>query len=307
MNIKDNLNAQPLLNLELLAKQVVEGFISGIHKSPFHGFSAEFAEHKIYNKGESTKHIDWKLFAKTDKLYTKRYEEETNLRCHMILDSSASMYYPEVKKLSVTNLNKIGFGVLAIAGLMNILKKQRDAVGLSIYSDAYNFYSSEKSSERHHQMLLAKLSEVVTDKNPAQKTKTYTYLHQIAEKMHKRSLVFLFTDMFQTEEEDEKLFDALQHLKYNKHEVVLFHLLDKEKELFFNFDDAPKRFVDVETNQHIDLYAENVKEAYQKELTSYLSDIKLKCAQYKIKYVAVDIAENFASVFNTYMVERQKF
>ncbi|MGJ8660036.1 MAG: DUF58 domain-containing protein [Cellulophaga fucicola] len=307
MNLKDNLNAQPLLNLELLAKQVVEGFISGIHKSPFHGFSAEFAEHKIYNKGESTKHIDWKLFAKTDKLYTKRYEEETNLRCHMILDNSASMYYPEVKKLDVNNLNKIGFGVLAIAGLMNILKKQRDAVGLSIYSDAYNFYSSEKSSERHHQMLLAKLSEVATDTNPAKKTETYTYLHQIAEKMHKRSLVFLFTDMFQTAEEDEKLFDALQHLKYNKHEVVLFHLLDKEKELFFNFDDAPKRFVDVETNQQIDLYADNVKEAYQKELTYYLSDIKLKCAQYKIKYVAVDVAQNFASVFNTYMVERQKF
>ena len=225
----------------------------------------------------------------------------------MILDNSASMYYPEVKKLDVNNLNKIGFGVLAIAGLMNILKKQRDAVGLSIYSDAYNFYSSEKSSERHHQMLLAKLSEVATDTNPAKKTETYTYLHQIAEKMHKRSLVFLFTDMFQTAEEDEKLFDALQHLKYNKHEVVLFHLLDKEKELFFNFDDAPKRFVDVETNQQIDLYADNVKEAYQKELTSYLSDIKLKCAQYKIKYVAVDVAQNFASVFNTYMVERQKF
>ncbi|ADY28690.1 MULTISPECIES: DUF58 domain-containing protein [Cellulophaga] len=307
MNLKDNLNAQPLLNLELLAKQVVEGFISGIHKSPFHGFSAEFAEHKIYNKGESTKHIDWKLFAKTDKLYTKRYEEETNLRCHMILDNSASMYYPETKKLDVNNLNKIGFGVLAIAGLMNILKKQRDAVGLSIYSDAYNYYVSEKSSERHHQMLLAKLTEVVTDKNPAQKTKTYTYLHQIAEKMHRRSLVFLFTDMFQTEEEDIKLFEALQHLKYNKHEVVLFHLLDKEKEHFFNFDDAPKRFVDVETKQEIDLYAENVKEAYQKELTNYLSDIKLKCAQYKIKYVGVDIAKNFASVFNTYMVERQKF
>lgn len=307
MNLKDNLNAQPLLNLELLAKQVVEGFISGIHKSPFHGFSAEFAEHKIYNKGESTKHIDWKLFAKTDKLYTKRYEEETNLRCHMILDNSASMYYPETKKLDINNLNKIGFGVLAIAGLMNILKKQRDAVGLSIYSDAYNYYVSEKSSERHHQMLLAKLTDVVTDKNPAQKTKTYTYLHQIAEKMHRRSLVFLFTDMFQTEEEDIKLFEALQHLKYNKHEVVLFHLLDKEKEHFFNFDDAPKRFVDVETKQEIDLYAENVKEAYQKELTNYLSDIKLKCAQYKIKYVGVDIAENFASVFNTYMVERQKF
>ena len=136
MNIKSELNKAKLFsNLEFLAKQVVEGFISGIHKSPFHGFSSEFAEHKIYNNGESTKHIDWKLYARTDKLYTKRYEEETNLRCHMILDNSASMYYPEVEQLSVTNLNKIGFGVLAIAAIMNILKKQRDAVGLSIYSD----------------------------------------------------------------------------------------------------------------------------------------------------------------------------
>ncbi len=307
MNLKDNLNAQPLLNLELLAKQVVEGFISGIHKSPFHGFSAEFAEHKIYNNGESTKHIDWKLFAKTDKLYTKKYEEDTNLRCHMILDNSASMYYPDVKKLDINNLNKIGFSVLAIAALMNILKKQRDTVGLSIYSDAYNFYSSEKSSERHHQMLLAKLSEVATDTNPAQKTETYTYLHQIAEKIHKRSLVFLFTDMFQTVEEDEKLFDALQHLKYNKHEVVLFHLLDKEKELNFNFDNAPKRFVDLETNDYLDVYADTIQENYKKELSSFISSLKLKCAQYKIKYVLIDIQKNFAKVLNTYMIERQKF
>ena len=124
MNLQSELQKSTLFqNLELLANQVVEGFISGIHKSPFHGFSAEFAEHKIYNNGESTKHIDWKLFAKTDKLYTKRYEEETNLRCHMILDSSASMYYPEVKGVSVGNLNKIGFRILAIAALMNILKR----------------------------------------------------------------------------------------------------------------------------------------------------------------------------------------
>ncbi|MBT8311628.1 MAG: DUF58 domain-containing protein, partial [Flavobacteriaceae bacterium] len=138
MHIPSELHKAPLFqNLELLAKQVVEGFISGIHKSPFHGFSAEFAEHKIYNTGESTKHIDWKLFAKTDKLYAKRYEEETNLRCHMILDNSASMYYPEIRQLNIDHLNKIGYGVLAIAALMNILKKQRDAVGLSVYSDTY--------------------------------------------------------------------------------------------------------------------------------------------------------------------------
>ncbi|WP_299529768.1 DUF58 domain-containing protein [Ulvibacterium sp.] len=294
-------------NLELLANQVVEGFISGIHKSPFHGFSAEFAEHKIYNTGESTKHIDWKLFAKTDKLYTKRYEEETNLRCHMILDNSASMYYPEVQELTSDNLNKIGFGVLAIAALMNILKRQRDAVGLSIYSDTYSYYSPEKGSERHHQMLLAKLGEISLETKPAQQTETYTYLHQIAEKIKRRSLIFLFTDMFQTATDDNKLFDALRHLKYNKHEVVLFHLLDAETELHFNFENRPKRFLDVETGEHIDLYADTIKEAYHKEVTQYFDELKLKCAQYKIKYVPVDIKEQFSKVFTTFMIERQKF
>ena len=279
MNLQSELNKATLFqNLELLAKQVVEGFISGIHKSPFHGFSAEFAEHKIYNKGESTKHIDWKLFAKTDKLYTKRYEEETNLRCHMILDNSASMYYPQIKELGLGSLNKIGFGVLAIAALMNVLKKQRDAVGLSIYSDAYTYYAPEKGSERHFQMLLAKLNQVSQDSNPIKETATYTYLHQIAEKIKRRSLIFLFTDMFQTQNSNEELFDALRHLKHNKHEVVLFHLLDKEHELDFNFDNTPKRYIDIETGEHLDLYADNIKEAYNKGVTSYIDEIKLKCA-----------------------------
>jgi uncharacterized protein (DUF58 family) len=308
MNLQSELHKAPLFqNLELLANQVVEGFISGIHKSPFHGFSAEFAEHKIYNTGESTKHIDWKLFAKTDKLYTKRYEEETNLRCHMILDNSASMYYPRVDHLNIENLNKIGFGVLAIAALMNLLKKQRDAVGLSVYADNYSYYAPEKGSERHHQMLLAKLSEISQDNKPARQTETYTFLHQIAEKIKRRSLIFLFTDMFQTGAEDEKIFDALRHLKYNKHDVVLFHLLDKETEMHFNFENTPKRFVDVESGEHIDLYADSVKQAYETELTLYLASLKLKCAQYKIKYVEVNIKAPFDKVLNTFMVERQQF
>lgn len=308
MNLQSALNSSSLFhNLELLAHQVVEGFISGIHKSPFHGFSAEFAEHKIYNVGESTKHIDWKLFAKTDKLYTKRYEEETNLRCHMILDSSASMYYPQVKNLGLGDLNKIGFGVLAIAALMNILKRQRDAVGLSVYSDNYDFYAPEKGSERHHQMLLSQLSAISLDTKPAIETETYKYLHLIAEKIKRRSLIFLFTDMFQTTTEDEKLFDALRHLKHNKHEVVLFHLLDKEKEKYFNFDNTPKRFIDVETGEHIDLYSDTIKEAYKEGLSAYFDALKLKCAQYKIKYVAVDVREDFSQILNTYLVERQKF
>ncbi len=308
MNLQSELNKASLFqNLELLANQVVEGFISGIHKSPFHGFSAEFAEHKIYNNGESTKHIDWKLFAKTDKLYTKRYEEETNLRCHMILDNSASMYYPKVKNLDVSDLNKIGFGVLSIAALMNILKRQRDAVGLSVYSDSYNYYSPEKGSERHHQMLLAKLSEISLDAKPAKQTETYTYLHLIAEKIKRRSLIFLFTDMFQTTTDEEKLFDALRHLKYNKHEVVLFHLTDASTEVKFDFKNTPKRFVDVETGEHIDLYAENIKEAYEKRVVAYFDALKLKCAQYRIKYVAIDVRSDFSKVLNTYLVERQNF
>ena len=308
MDIRSELHkAKLFLNLELLAKQVVEGFISGIHKSPFHGFSSEFAEHKIYNTGESTKHIDWKLFARSDKLYTKRYEEETNLRCHMILDNSASMYFPEVKNLGLDNLNKLGFGVLAIAALMNILKKQRDAVGLSIFSEDYDFYVSEKSSERHFQMLLDKLNSVSINTNPAKATRTYHYLNQIAEKLSRRSLIFLFSDMFQTEVEEQQLFDALRHLKHNKHEVVLFHLLDTEHEQNFNFDNSPKRFFDVETDQHIDLYADTIKENYKEQVTSYIEGLKLKCAQYKIKYLKVDVRSNFSTVLNTFMTERQKF
>ncbi|TAI47193.1 DUF58 domain-containing protein [Flagellimonas allohymeniacidonis] len=308
MDVRSELSKSQLFqNLELLAKQIVEGFISGIHKSPFHGFSAEFAEHKIYNPGESTKHIDWKLFAKTDRLYTKRYEDETNLRCHMILDNSASMYYPEVSKLTLQNLNKIGFGVLAIAALMQILKQQRDAVGLSIYSDTYDFYSTEKSSERHFQMLYSKLNQVASVVKKSSTTRTYTFLHQIAEKIHRRSLIFLFSDMFQTETEEAQLFEALRHLKYNKHEVVLFHLLDEKLERAFDFENTPKRFVDVETGEHIDLYADNIKDAYQQKVTQYQNELKLRCAQYKIKYVGADVGSDFSQVLNTFMIERQKF
>ena len=294
-------------NLELLAHQTVEGFISGLHKSPFHGFSAEFAEHKIYNQGESIKHIDWKLFAKTDKLYTKRYEEETNLRCHLIIDNSSSMHYPLLKDFDINHLNKISFSVLAAAAIMNLLKRQRDAVGLSIYSDNYDFYSNEKGSERHHQMLLAKLNEALENKSEQIETKTYTYLHEIADKIKRRSMVFLFTDMFQSDLEEEKLFEALQHLKYNKHEVILFHTYDKEKEIEFDFSNKPKRFVDVETGAHVNLYADAIRGDYKKAVKDYFTALKIRCGQYRIKYVPVAINEDFSAILTTYLLERQKF
>ncbi len=308
MNLQHELNkAGGFKNLELLAKQVVEGFITGMHKSPFHGFSAEFSEHKIYNQGESTRHIDWKLFAKTDKLYTKRYDDETNLRCHIIVDNSSSMHYPKMDTFSIDNLNKIAFSALASASLMHILKKQRDAVGLSIYSDQYDYYAPEKGSERHHQMLLNHLSEAVISRPLNKETETYKYLHEIAEKIHRRSMIFLFTDMFQTSEDEVKLFEALQHLKYNKHEVILFHVFDKEKELIFDFDNKPKRFIDVETGEYINLYADSIKDNYKKAVSDYFETLRLKCAQYKIKYVEANINKDFNNVLTTYMLERQKF
>jgi len=294
-------------NLALLANQVVEGFISGMHKSPFHGFSAEFAEHKIYNPGESTRHIDWKLFAKTDKLYTKRYDEETNLRCHFIMDNSASMHYPAVKKQALESLNKIGYSALAAAAIMNLLKKQRDAVGLSIYSDTYEYYAPEKGSDRHHNMILYQLATMCESNKPTSKTDTYTYIHEIAEKLKRRSLVFLFTDMFQEDREQEEMFETLRHLKHNKHDVVLFHTYDGNTELNFDFNNKPTKFTDVETGDFINLYADNVKDDYKNAITAYFDKLRKMCGQYRIKYVPVDVKKDFEVVLTTFLLERQLF
>jgi uncharacterized protein (DUF58 family) len=293
-------------HLELLANQVVEGFISGMHKSPFHGFSAEFAEHKVYNSGESTKHIDWKLFAKTDRLYTKRFEEETNLRCHLIIDNSSSMHYPALGADEPFYHNKIGFSVLASAVLMNLLKKQRDAVGLSVYSDTFEYFAPEKGSDRHHRMLLSKLEEVLYTPKAARQTDTVTFLHQIAEKMHRRSMIVLFTDMFQGDN-DDALFNALQHLKHNKHKVVLFHVSDHKTELHFDFDNAPRKFIDIESGEEINIFADNVRTAYEKQAQAYYKKVALSCAQNQIKYVSVPVGDSFDKIMTTYLVEKQRF
>lgn len=300
-----NIQNSEIKNLELLAHQIVEGFITGIHKSPFHGFSVEFSEHKLYNKGESTRHIDWKLFAKTEKLYTKKYEEETNLRCHIIIDNSASMHYPVVKEQRINQLNKVGFSAVASACLMEVLKRQRDAVGLSIFADSYQYYAPEKGSDRHRKMILHQLEKLVIGNSDAA-TETYQYLHEIAEKIHRRSLIFLFTDMFQTNIDEDKMFEALRHLKYNKHEVVLFHTFDMKTELNFDFENSPKKFVDVETGETVNLFADNIKENYTKLVDSYFKELKNKCLQYKISYVPVDIQQGVHQVLTSYFLSRQK-
>ena len=306
MAIQEAKDIYGIKNLELLANQVVEGFITGLHKSPFHGFSVEFAEHRLYNKGESIRHIDWKLYGKTEKLFVKRYEEETNLRCHIIVDNSASMHYPLIKSPTIKNLNKIGFSVIASAALLEILKRQRDAYGLSIYSDEIEYFAPAKGNERHRRMLLENLEQKLQQQSN-RTTDTYSALHDIAEKIHRRSLIFLFTDMFQTNKQEDKLFEALRHLKYNKHEVILFHTFDAKHELNFDFDNAPKRFIDVETGEHINLYADTVKANYKKAVTTYFNELKMRCMQYKIDYVPVDINKGFEQILTTYLISRKRF
>lgn len=217
------------------------------------------------------------------------------------------MHYPKCNTPSIKELNKVGFSALAAAVMMQLLKKQRDAVGLSIYSNAMDYYAPEKGSERHHQMLMDRLNTTVNTPQKGVGTKTYEVLHQIAEKLHRRSLIFLFTDMLQSDKESEQLFEALRHLKYNKHELVLFHVYDKATEYNFNFENTPKRFVDMETGGSVDLYPEALQANYKTAIADYFKDLRLRCGQYKINYVGVDIQDGFNKVLTTYMVERQKF
>lgn len=298
---------QPFTHLELIAKQVVEGFITGLHKSPFHGFSVEFAEHRLYNKGESTKHIDWKLYGRTDKLFIKRFEEETNLRCQIVIDNSSSMYFP-VPEGKEPKDNKITFSVYCAAALIELLKRQRDAVGLSVFSDTIELQTNAKSSSLHHKMLYHELETLIQprDLNEHKKTSAINALHQIAEAVHKRSLIILFSDMMDSKGDSDELFSALQHLKHNKHEVILFHVNDKQKELDFDFENRPYRFIDMETGEEVKLHPNEIKETYLKEMAEHKKELMLKCGQYKIDFVEADINLGFDQVLMPYLVKRTR-
>jgi len=290
-------------NLELLATQVVEGFITGLHKSPFHGFSVEFAEHRQYNTGDNVKNIDWKLYAKTDKLYSKRFEEETNLRCQFVIDVSSSMYFPAPKN------NKLSFSIQASASLMYLLKKQRDAFGLSLFADEILLNTPAKSTTVHQKYLFTKLDELLQKPKVNAQTNLSEALHQVAELIHKRSLVVIFSDLFNTQSNSEKtdeFFDALQHLKFNKHEIVVFNVVDKSKEVNFEFENRPYQFIDMETGDTIKVHANQVKENYTNAIASYRQQIALKCAQYKIDLIDADINEGFYPILQAYLIKRQK-
>lgn len=295
-------------NLELLAQQVVEGFIVGLHRSPFHGFSVEFAEHRLYNSGESTRNIDWKVYGRTDKLFVKRFEEETNLRCHIVVDASSTMYYPwdEKQPDKYKYKNKFCFAAQSAAVLMNALKRQRDAFGLTLFDDEIRVSTGAKSSTVHYRLLLSYLTQRIENPQLNHTTNLAASLHQIAEKIHRRSLVVIFTDVMEQPDKAEELFAALQHLRYAKHEVILFHVTDKSKEQDFEFENRPYIFVDMETGEQVRLQPGQVKEYYTKQVTAFTEQLKLRCLQFKIDFVEADINRGFHQILQTWMVKRAK-
>lgn len=295
-------------NLELLARQVVEGFIVGLHRSPFHGFSVEFAEHRLYNTGESTRNIDWKVYARTDKLFVKRFEEETNLRCQLVVDASSTMYYPweEKNPQKFKYLNKFCFAAQSAAVLMYALKRQRDAFGLTLFDDDIRVSTNCKSTTQHYQQLLGLLSQRIENPELNRPTDLARCLHQVADATHRRSLVIIFSDVVERAAEADHLFSALQHLKHNKHEVILFHVTDKAKELDFEFENRPYIFVDMENGEQVRLQPNQVKEFYTKQVAAFTEQLKLRCLQYKIDFVEADINRGFLPILQTWMVKRAK-
>jgi uncharacterized protein (DUF58 family) len=299
-------------SLELLAKQAVEGFITGLHKSPFHGFSVEFAEHRQYNTGEDTRHIDWKLYGRTDKLFVKRYEEETNLRCNILLDVSSSMYFPYRENISLEEPNKLLFSVFSAATLSELLFRQRDAVGLTSFADEIVFQQDPKSSRVHLKNIYNYLEQLLSKKGGEQlqaSSNIAEMLHLMAEKIHKRSLIVIFSDMFEgadTDADTEALLSALQHLKFKNNEVILFHTSDKQKEVLFNYTNRPYRFIDMESNTELKINPAEIREYYMAKMSEYISRIKQRCEQYKIDFVEADISTGYNNVLQTYLVKRQK-
>lgn len=289
-------------NLELLAKQVVEGFIIGLHKSPFHGFSVEFAEHRLYNTGDNLKHIDWKVFGRTDRLFIKKFEEETNLRCQIVLDTSSSMLFPEGKDQP----NKLQFSCLAAASLITLLKKQLDAVGLSLFDTSLHLHTPCKSNTVHHKMLMSTLENTLQLANQNRATQATNVLHQIAENIHKRSLVIIFSDMMERVSESNELFDALQHLKYNKHEVILFHVMDKRLEVDFEFENRPYEFIDLESGERIKMNSNQLKKAYVEKMKEYREGLSLKCHQFGIDIIDADMNEGYEQILKSYLIKRNK-
>jgi uncharacterized protein (DUF58 family) len=286
--------------LELRARGLVEGFITGLHKSPYHGFSVEFAEHKAYNPGESLRHIDWKLYARTDRLYSRRYEEETNLRAVLTIDVSGSMYYPR------PGHQKLQFALLASACIAWMLHRQRDAVGLALFDSELREQTRLRSTAQHLQGLFSILEKWGGAPAPASgSTDVASALHTLADTLGQRALVVVFSDMLQTAQSEE-VFSSLQHLRHNKHEVLVFHTLFAPLELKLDIPNRPTRLINPEDGQTLDINPSDLRERYQEAVTANRHQLRLKCAANRIDFIETDVEKGVNPILQAYLAKRAR-
>ena len=302
-------------NLELIAKFVVEGFISGLHKSPYHGFSVEFSQYRQYMPGDDTKHIDWKAYARTDRYYIKQFEEETNLNCYLLLDTSESMMHPsddeqtnevpaEENGGETPSLTKLRYSSFLIASLAYFMAKQRDAVGFAYFDDVLRQYLPARSSTSHLHSILLTLETLETSKN----TRMGTPLHQIAERLTKRGLVLFISDLY--DENHEEVIAGLEHLRYEGHEVIVFHVLAEQELEFANFEtgrgsEALIRFIDSENDAEIITTPQAIQESYLSNFNDFLDTYRLALRQADIDYNILTTATPIDLALASYLAKRQ--
>ena len=280
-----------LSSLALRARLIVEGYIIGKHRSPYHGFSVEFAEHKSYDIGDDVRNIDWKLFGKTDRLYIKRYEEETNLKTHIIIDNSRSMSY------SSGSVSKINYANSLLASIAYLMINQQDAVGLIQFSDKINSFIPPKSRRSHLNTIINQLSETVEGRD----TFIEPVLHEMAERINKRGLVILVSDLL---DDPKTIMNGLKHFRHRKQEVIVFHILDK-KEIDFDFNKRTK-FIDVETGEELSTEPWHIRENYKKLMKERQKLFKKECNSQLIDYVPVLTDESLEKCIAEYLNKRKK-
>ncbi len=281
-----------LANMELVARLVVEGFITGLHKSPYHGFSVEFAEHRQYMPGDEPKHIDWKIYGKTDRYYIKQFEEETNLKSYIILDASRSMAYASNGKMA-----KLEYASYIAAALSHLMVQQRDAVGLTVYDEKIRTYMPPHATKSYLKEILRQL-EITEGSN---KTGTAESLHQIVERIKRRGLVIILSDLF---DKPKEVATALKHFRHKKNEVIVMQILDPMERSFAFGSDAV--FKDMETSDEIMTQPYHLQKAYQEELKKFLDLYKKECRENNIDYVLLDTSTPFDVALFQYLSKRQR-
>tara|TARA_B100000945_G_C20426104_1_gene620584 strand:+ start:2010 stop:2906 length:897 start_codon:yes stop_codon:yes gene_type:complete len=283
---------QRLNNLYLKARFVVEGFIVGLHKSPYHGFSVEFSEHRTYNPGDEIRYIDWKLWAKTERYFIKQFEEETNLKCYILLDQSLSMQYKS------KNITKLEYAQILSASLGYLMIKQQDAVGITLFDNQIRHHITPKSKRSHLNSILSIMNNIKS----GPETNIAPILHKTAEIIKKRGLVILISDLF---DDPDEIMSGLKHFRHRGHEVIVFHVLD-ENELTLNDYKQRTNFLDIESNEKITTEPWHIQKEYQIEINKFCNYFKYNCNKNNIEYFRITTEKKLELALYEYLIKRKK-